>query len=147
MLFIRYVLNYGFVKKEPSGEDKIEKASTTTLSSDRILKHQYCARNYQHYSELVQDLLQVEKHDELTIRNNHQHLIGTTPLSEVNYSWKSKEKLDGQNNHPKNFGKSKKGKKTSTRIANPNTKVRGKTRNLSSATIVVVLIILQRSVI
>jgi hypothetical protein len=86
MLFIRYVLNYGFVKKEPSGEDKIEKASTTTLSSDRILKHQYCARNYQHYSELVQDLLQVEKHDELTIRNNHQHLIGTTPLSEVNYS-------------------------------------------------------------
>jgi hypothetical protein len=34
-----------------------------------------------------------------------------TPLPEVNYSSKGKEKVDGQNNHPKNFGKSKKGKR------------------------------------
>jgi hypothetical protein len=41
------------------------------LPSDRILKHQYHAKNYQHYSELVQDLLQAEKHDELTMINHH----------------------------------------------------------------------------
>jgi hypothetical protein len=63
------VLNYSFVKK-PSDEDKIEKTITTMLPSDRILKHQYHAKNYQHYSELVQDLLQAEKHDELTMINH-----------------------------------------------------------------------------
>jgi hypothetical protein len=34
-----------------------------------------------------------------------------TPLSEVNYSSKGKEKLDDQNKHPKNVGKSKKVKR------------------------------------
>jgi hypothetical protein len=80
------------------------------LSSDRVLKHQYHARNYQHYSKLVQDLLQAEKHDELTMRNDHQHHVGTTPLLEVNYSSKGKEKVD-ENKPPKNVGKSKKGKR------------------------------------
>jgi hypothetical protein len=47
MLFIRYVLNYGFVKKEHSDEDKIEKTLMSMIPSDRILKHQYRARNYQ----------------------------------------------------------------------------------------------------
>jgi hypothetical protein len=32
-------------KKEPSDIDKIEKTLTTMLPSDRVLKHQYCARN------------------------------------------------------------------------------------------------------
>jgi hypothetical protein len=50
------------------------------LSSDMILKHQYRARNYQRYSEVVQDLLQAEKHDDLTMRNHHQRFVGTTPL-------------------------------------------------------------------
>jgi hypothetical protein len=81
------------------------------LPSDRILKHQYCARNYQHYSELIHDLLQAEKHDELTMRNHHQCLIGTTSLPEVNYSSKHKEKVDGQNNHQKKFNKFQKGKR------------------------------------
>jgi hypothetical protein len=110
-LFKRFVLNYSFVKKEPSCEEKIEKTLSTMFPSYMILKHQYPARNYQHYSKLVQDLLQVEKHDELTMRNHHQCPIGTTPLPEVNYSSKGKEKVDGQNNHPKNIGKSKKGKR------------------------------------
>jgi hypothetical protein len=99
------------VKKEPSDEDKIEKTVTTILPSDRILKHQYRARNYQHYSKLVQDLLQVEKLDELTMRNHHQRPVGMAPLLEVNYSSKGKEKVDVENNHPKNFGKSKKSKR------------------------------------
>jgi hypothetical protein len=68
MLFIRYVLNYSFIKKNL-------------------------------------------KHNELTMRNHYQRPIGTAPLSEVNYSLKGKEKVDSQNNHPKNFGKSKKRQK------------------------------------
>jgi hypothetical protein len=75
-----------FCEKEPSDEDKIEKTLTTMLPSDRILKHQYHARNFQHNSELVHDLLQAEKHDELIMRNNYQRPIGTTHLLEVNYS-------------------------------------------------------------
>jgi hypothetical protein len=53
MLFIRYVLNYDCMKKECPDEDKIEKILTTMVPSDRILKHQNCDWNYQHYSELV----------------------------------------------------------------------------------------------
>jgi hypothetical protein len=53
ILFIRYVLNNVFCEKEPSDKDKIEKTLTTMLPSDRILKHQYCDRNYQHYPELL----------------------------------------------------------------------------------------------
>jgi hypothetical protein len=63
------------------------------LPSDRILKHQYHARNYQNYSELVHDLLQAEKHDELTMRNHHQCPVGMTFY--VNYSSKGKEMVDG----------------------------------------------------
>jgi hypothetical protein len=81
------------------------------LPSDRILKCQYRARNYQHYSKHINDLLQVEKHDELTMRNHHQHPIGMTHLSEVNYSAKGKGKVDDQNNRQKKFGKFQKGKR------------------------------------
>jgi hypothetical protein len=38
-----------FCEKEPSDEEKIEKTLTTMLPSNRVLKHQYRARNYQHY--------------------------------------------------------------------------------------------------
>jgi hypothetical protein len=60
-----------FYEKEPSDEDKIEKTLTTILPSDRVLKHQYRDWNYQHYSELIHDLFQTEKRDELTMRNHH----------------------------------------------------------------------------
>jgi hypothetical protein len=59
----------------------------------------------------VEDLIQAEKSDELTMINHHQCPVGMTPLPEVNYSSKGKEKMDGQNNHQKSFGKSKKGKR------------------------------------
>jgi hypothetical protein len=99
-----------FCEKEPSGEDKIEKTLTTMLPSDRVLKHQYHARNYQRYSELIHDLLQAEKHDELAMRNYDQHIIGMAQLPEVNYSSKGKENTDGAK-PSKNVGKFKKGKK------------------------------------
>jgi hypothetical protein len=99
-----------FCEKEPSDEDKIKKTLTTMLPSDRVLKHQYRAQNYQRYSELIHDLLQAEKHDELTLRNYQQHTVGTAPLPEVNYSSKGKENIYGAK-PSKNVGKFKKWKK------------------------------------
>jgi hypothetical protein len=80
------------------------------LSLDRVLKHQYHARNYQHYLELIHNIFQAEKHDELTMRNYHQRLIGLAPLPEVNYCSMGKDMVDG-NKLSKNVGKANKGKK------------------------------------
>jgi hypothetical protein len=99
-----------FCEKEPSEMDKIEKTLQTILPSDRILQHQFRAKNDQTYSDLVHDLLQAEKHDELTLRNHHQHFVGSAPLPEVHYIVKGNDKSDGSNNHQKKFGKFKKGK-------------------------------------
>jgi hypothetical protein len=63
------------------------------LPSDRILQHQYRAKNYQTYSNLIHDLLQAEKHDELTLRNHHQYFVGSAPLSEIHYNVKGNEKV------------------------------------------------------
>jgi hypothetical protein len=60
-----------FCEKKHSDEEKIEETLTTMLPSDRVLKHQYRARNYQRYSKLIQDLLHAEKHDEFIMRNYH----------------------------------------------------------------------------
>jgi hypothetical protein len=95
----------------------------------------------------MQDLLQAEKHDELIMRNHHQYHVGMDPLPEVNYSSKGKEKVNGQNNHPKNSGKSKKGKRNKHKKNKSKDQSWGKARNLSSAAIVVVLIILQKNAI
>jgi hypothetical protein len=48
-------------------------------------------------------------------------------------------------NHPRMLVNSRRERKISTRRTNPKTKVQGKERNPSSATAVVVLIILKRS--
>jgi hypothetical protein len=46
-----------FCEREPSEEDKIEKTLQTILPSDRVSQHQYRARNYQCYVDLICDLL------------------------------------------------------------------------------------------
>jgi hypothetical protein len=66
-------------EKEPSETDKIEKTLQTMFPLDRILQHQYRVKNYQTYSDLVHGLLQAKKHDELTLRNHHQHSIDSSP--------------------------------------------------------------------
>jgi hypothetical protein len=102
-----------FCEKEPSEVDKIEKTLQTILPSDRILQYQYRDKNYQTYSNLVHDLLQAEKHDELTLRNHHQHSVGSAPLPEFHHNEKDNKKGDGSNNHHKKFGKFKTGKHNS----------------------------------
>jgi hypothetical protein len=81
------------------------------LPSDRILQYQDRVKNYQNYSDLIHDLLQAEKHDELTLRNHHQHSVGSASLSEVHHNLKGNKKFDGSNNHQKKFGKFKEGKR------------------------------------
>jgi hypothetical protein len=78
-----------FCEKEPSEEDKIEKILQTMLPSNRVLQHQYQTRNYQHYADLIHDLLQAEKHDELTIKNHHQCRVGAAPLPEIHHNEKN----------------------------------------------------------
>jgi hypothetical protein len=80
-----------FCEKEYSEMDKIEKTLQTILPSDRILQHQYHDRNYQNYSDLIHDLLQAENHDELTLRNHHQHSVGSAPLPEIHHNVKGNE--------------------------------------------------------
>jgi hypothetical protein len=81
MLFIKYMQGCIFCEKELFEADKTEKTLQTMLPLDRILQHQYCAKNYQTYSDLVHDLLQAEKHDELTLRNHHPRMPGNRHLS------------------------------------------------------------------
>jgi hypothetical protein len=95
------------VKKNFIIKKRLRKLSLLCFHQIGVLKHQYCTRNNQHYSELVQDLLQAEKHDELIIRNHHQRHVGMAPLPEFNYSSKGKEKVGG-NNEPNNVNKFKK---------------------------------------
>jgi hypothetical protein len=74
------------------------------------LQHQYHVKNDQTYSDLVHDLLQVEKHNELTLGNHHQCYVGSAPLSKVHHNVKGNERGDGSNNQQKKFDKFKKDK-------------------------------------
>jgi hypothetical protein len=107
-----------FCEKGSFEADKIEKTLQTMLPSDRILQHQYHTKNYQNYSNLIHDLLQVEKHDELILRNHHQHSVGAASLLEVHHNVKGNERGDGSNNHQKKFGKFKKGKHNDKNMKN-----------------------------
>jgi hypothetical protein len=71
------------------------------LHFDQVLQHQYQARNYQHYGDLIRDLLQAEKHDELTIKNHHQCRIGAAPLLEI-YHKEKKASASKDSNTKKN---------------------------------------------
>ena len=100
-----------FCGKEPSDADKIEKTLQTMIPSDRVLQHQYRARNYQTYSELIHDLLQAEKHDELTMKNHKQRRVGAAPMPEIHHTVKNEKKGDGPKSHPKKSDNSKKRKR------------------------------------
>jgi hypothetical protein len=88
------------------------------LPLDRILQHQYHTKNYQTSSYLIHDLLQAEKHDELTLRNHPQRSVGSAPLPELHYNMKDNEKGDGPKNPQKKFGKFKKGKHNGKNMKN-----------------------------
>jgi hypothetical protein len=92
-----------FSEKESSKEDKIKKTLQTIPPSDRILQHQYQAWNYQHYANLIRDLLQAKKHDELTIKNHHQRHVRVAPLPEIHHI--EKKPNFSKDNNPKKNGR------------------------------------------
>jgi hypothetical protein len=93
-----------FCEKEPSEEDKIENALQTMLHSNQVLQYQYRTQNYQHYADLIRDLLQAEKHDELTIKNHHQHCVGAAPLPVIHHI--EKKASASKDSNPKKNGRS-----------------------------------------
>jgi hypothetical protein len=64
--------------------------------SDRV-------RNYQNYADIIHDLLQDEKHDELTIKNHHQYRVGAAPLPEIHHN--EKKASTYKDNNPKKNGR------------------------------------------
>jgi hypothetical protein len=74
------------------------------LPSDRVLQQQYHAQNYEHYVDIIRDLLQAEKHDELTIKNHHQHRVGVAPLTEIHHN--EKKANASKDSTPKKNGRS-----------------------------------------
>jgi hypothetical protein len=74
------------------------------LPSDWVLQHQYRPQNYQHYADLIHDLLQAEKHDELTINNHHQRRVGAAHLPEIHHN--DKKASASKDSNPKKNGRS-----------------------------------------
>ena len=56
--------------------EKIEKTLSTFLPANRLLQQQYRCHNYAKYSDLIHNLLQAEKHDELLTKNHQMRLVG-----------------------------------------------------------------------
>ena len=110
-----------FYEKVPTDADKIEKTLSTMLPSDRVLQQQYKAHNYQLYSQLIHTLTQVEKYDELLLKNHHKHPVGSAPLSEVhNVQKNTRNKFNGS------FPKNKTSKRKHHRRQRPNSNKRKK---------------------
>jgi hypothetical protein len=72
--------------------------------SDMVLQHQCQAQNYQHYADLIRDLLQAEKHDELNSKNHHQCCVGVVALPEIHHN--EKKPNFSKENNPKKNGRS-----------------------------------------
>jgi hypothetical protein len=111
-----------FCEKTLSDADKIEKTLSTMLPAERILQQQYREKNYTVYSELIQTLLQAEKHHELTVWNSKQRPLGSAPLPEVHANAQGKPKFDGSfKNNQKGFHgkiKHRRNKKKKSRVSN-----------------------------
>jgi hypothetical protein len=76
--------------------EMIEKTLSTFLHANRILQHQYRRHKYTKYSDLIYDLLQEEKHDELLTKNHQMLPVGATPLPEVHFNAQNNKKFSGK---------------------------------------------------
>uniref|UniRef100_K4A1X9 Retrotransposon Copia-like N-terminal domain-containing protein n=1 Tax=Setaria italica TaxID=4555 RepID=K4A1X9_SETIT len=90
-------------------QQSIEKTLSTFLPTNRILQQQYLYHNYTKYSDLIYDLLQAEKHDELLTKNHQLRPVGAAPLPEVHFNVQNNNKKLSGKKFKKNFkGKWKK---------------------------------------
>lgn len=83
--------------------EKIEKTLSTFLPENRILQQQYRNHKYTKYSDLIYDLLQAEKHDELLTKNHQMRPVGAAPLPEVHFNSQKNQKKFGGKKFKKNF--------------------------------------------
>ena len=83
--------------------EKIEKTLSTFLPTNRLLQQQYRRHKYTKYSDLIYDLLQAEKHDELLTKNHQLRPVGASPLPEVHYNSQNTQKKFGGKKFKKNF--------------------------------------------
>uniref|UniRef100_K3ZZU1 Uncharacterized protein n=1 Tax=Setaria italica TaxID=4555 RepID=K3ZZU1_SETIT len=74
-----------FCNKPMDDAEIIEKTLSTFIPANRILQQQYRCHNYTKYFDLIYDLRQVEKHDELFTKNHQLHPMAT-PLPEVHFN-------------------------------------------------------------
>jgi hypothetical protein len=77
------------------------------MPADRILHQQYHERNFQVYSELINTLLQAERHNEILLWNSNKRPLGAAPLPEVHTTTQNTNKQDGTNRKPFRKFKSK----------------------------------------
>jgi hypothetical protein len=125
-LFIKYVPGCGFATKNPPKRIKLKRHFKLCFLGIGSCNISTVSRITKLYSDLVHDLLQVEKHDELTLRNHYQCSVGSGPLPEVHYNVKSSEKGDGSKNQHKKFGKFNKGKRNGKNMTKGQGKGKGK---------------------
>ena len=85
--FHRICSKLKFCDKEPTDEEKIEN-TPTMLPADRLLQQLFRQHNFQVCSELIQTLIQAEKHDEILLKNHHKIpiTVAPPPMPEVNYT-------------------------------------------------------------
>jgi hypothetical protein len=87
----------------------IEKTLSTFLPANRILQQQYRRHKYTKYSDLIYDLLQAKKHDELLTKKHQMRPVGVVPLPEVHFNAQNNNKKFSGKKFKKNFkGKWKK---------------------------------------
>ena len=60
-----------FCDQPVNDAELIENTLSIFLPANRLLQQQYRRHNYAKYSDLIYDLLQVEKHDEFLTKNHH----------------------------------------------------------------------------
>jgi hypothetical protein len=92
-----------FYDQPVNDAEKIEKMLSTFLPTNRLLQQQYCRHNYAKYSDLIYDLLQAEKHDEILTKNHQIRPMGTSPLPEVHHNSQNTQKKFGSKKFKKNF--------------------------------------------
>jgi hypothetical protein len=89
--------------------EMIEKTLFTFLPANRMLQLQYRHHKYTKYFDLIYDLLQAEKHDELLTKNHQMRPVGVAPLSEVHFNAQNNNKRFSGKKSKRNFkGKWKK---------------------------------------
>uniref|UniRef100_J3NDB7 Uncharacterized protein n=1 Tax=Oryza brachyantha TaxID=4533 RepID=J3NDB7_ORYBR len=100
-----------FCEKEPSDADKIENTLSTMMPAGRILHQQYRERNFHVYSELINTLLQAERHNEILVWNSNKRPFGAAPLPEVHTNTQTTNNKNGESKPPfKKFKAKGKGK-------------------------------------